>query len=130
VLRKVLIGFAICKMSRILKYPRLFLFVFYNHVFECLRVAHTTEHIKHILTKLIIFLLVTDGNTCVNIEICIYARRSPVNICNHLKSYIYPYSILNSIHTSENKDKLDKVLYGNKLCHCISESNEACKYRE
>jgi hypothetical protein len=71
-----------------------------------------------------------DGNTYVNIENCIYARRSPVNICKHFKFYIYPNSILNSITTSEDKEKLDKVIYGNKLNHYILESNEAYKYRD
>lgn len=76
------------------------------------------------------FIFMADGNSCVNIEKYIYVWRSPVNICNHLKPYIYPNSILNSKPTSEIKDKLDKIRYGNKLDHYILESNEASKYRD
>ena len=73
-----------------------------------------TEHIWHLLTKLIICFVV-DGNKCVNIENCIYTRRSPVNICNHLKSYIYSNSILKSISTSENKlDNFFLYFFDNK----------------
>ena len=71
-----------------------------------------------------------DGNTYVNIKNSIYTRRSPVNICNHSKSYIYPNNSLNCNTTSENRDKLDKVLYGNKLDHYIIVSNETYKYRD